>query len=333
VTGLWDLPRVELATAPTPLRPAPQLSTMLGVEIWFKRDDLTGFGLGGNKVRALEYLLGDALSRGSDCLVTGSGPQSNWAMLAALAARRCGLDAYLACYGPPVPATGNLQLAELAGASITFTGSPDRASVDAGIAVLADELRRDGRRPCVLPRGGATPIGALGYARASLELAEQLFATGLRPRQLWLATGSGGTQAGLLAGTRWLQLPFEVVGVTVSRPAPESVQRVGELAAGAATLLSANAHDGTEVTSGAVTVIDGFLGPAYGVASAAGTDAARLVAHTEGVFLDPVFGAKAMAALIGTSSGVVDNDRAIGPVVFLVTGGAPTLFTVTGGRT
>jgi D-cysteine desulfhydrase len=124
-----------------------------------------------------------------------------------------------------------------------------------------------------------------------------------------------------------------VVGVTVSRPAPESVQRVGELAAGAATLLSANAHDGTEVTSGAVTVIDGFLGPAYGVASAAGTDAARLVAHTEGVFLDPAFGAKAMAALIGASSGVVDNDRAIGPVVFLVTGGAPTLFTVTGGRT
>jgi D-cysteine desulfhydrase len=333
VTGLWELPRVELATVPTPLQPAPKLSKTLGVEIWFKRDDLTGFGLGGNKVRTLEYLLGGALSRGSDCLVTGSGPQSNWAMLAALAARRCDLDAYLVCYGPSVPATGNLQLAELAGARITFTGSPDRTSVDTGIATLADELRRDGRKPCVLPRGGATPVGALGYARASLELAEQLFATGLRPRQLWLATGSGGTQAGLLAGARWLQLPFKVVGVTVSRPVPECVQRVGELAAAAATFFSANTPDGGDIISGAVTVIDGFLGPGYGVASAVGTDAARLVAHTEGVFLDPVFGAKAMAALISASSGVVSTYHAISPVVFLVTGGVPTLFTVTEGRT
>lgn len=330
--GLWELPRVELATVPTPLRPAPQLSKTLGVEIWFKRDDLTGFGLGGNKVRMLEYLLGDALSRGSDCLVTGSGPQSNWAMLAALAARRCGLDAYLVCYGEPVPATGNLQLAELAGAHLTFTGSPDRASVDAGIATLADELRRDGRGPCVLPRGGATPIGALGYARASLELAEQLFATGLRPRQLWLATGSGGTQGGLLAGAYWLQLPFEVIGVTVSRPALECRQRVGELAAGAAMLCSADRNNVADVISRAATVVEGFLGPGYGIASAAATDAARLVAHTEGIFLDPVFGAKAMAALISASSGVGNNHRAISPVIFLATGGVPTLFTATGGR-
>ena len=333
MTGLWDLPRVELATVPTPLRPAPELSTVLGTEIWFKRDDLTGFGLGGNKVRALEYLLGDALSQGSDCLVTGSGPQSNWAMLAALAARRCGLDAYLVCYGSPVPATGNLLLAELAGARITFTGSPERASVDAGTAALADELRREGRRPCVLPRGGATPIGALGYAHASLELAEQLLATGLRPRQLWLATGSGGTQGGLLAGAWWLRLPYEVVGVTVSRPVPQCLQQVGKLAAGVEKLLCAGAHDDAGVSSRAVTVIDGFLGPGYGIASAGGTDAARLVARTEGIFLDPVFGAKAMAALISALSGVVNDSRAISPIVFLVTGGVPTLFTATGGRT
>ncbi|MGH3989705.1 MAG: 1-aminocyclopropane-1-carboxylate deaminase/D-cysteine desulfhydrase [Pseudonocardiaceae bacterium] len=330
--SLLDLPRVELATLPTPLRPAPGLSEALGVEIWFKRDDLTGFGLGGNKVRALEYLLGEALHQGCDCLVTGSGPQSNWAMLAALAARRCGLDAHLVCYGKPVPATGNLLLGQLAGARITFTGNPDRASVDAGIATLADELRRAGRKPCVLPRGGATPVGALGYVRASLELAEQLFATGLRPRQLWLATGSGGTQAGLLAGARWLGLPFDVVGVTVSRAVADCVQQVCVLATRAGALFGTSVHE-----NGDVTVLDGFLGPGYGVASAAGEEAARLVARAEGVFLDPVFGAKAMAALISASGGVVDdqcvgdNHGAAGPVIFLVTGGAPTLFTATGG--
>lgn len=324
--GLLDLPRVELCMAPTPLRPAARLSEMLGVEIWFKRDDLTGFGLGGNKVRALEYLLGDALRRGCDCLVTGAGPQSNWAMLAALGARQCGLEAHLVYYGQPVPATGNLLLAQLAGAQITFTGNPDRASVDAGIATLADKLCVAGHTPCCLPRGGATPVGALGYARASLELAEQLLAADLRPRQLWLATGSGGTQAGLLAGVRWLRLPYDVVGVTVSRAVTDCVQQVGELAAGVGALLGTWPHD-----HGDVTVLDGFLGPGYGVVSSTGEEAARLVAQTEGMFLDPVFGAKAMAALMSASGGVVDNQSVVGPVVFLLTGGAPTLFTATGG--
>lgn len=324
--GLLDLPRIELATTPTPLRPAPGLSRALGVEIWFKRDDLTGFGLGGNKVRALEYLLGDALHRGCDCLVTGSGPQSNWAMLAALAALRYGLDAHLMYYGHPVPDTGNLLLARLAGAQVTFTGNPDRASVEAGSATLADELRRAGHTPYVLPRGGATPVGALGYARASLELAEQLSATGLRPRQLWLATGSGGTQAGLLAGARWLRLPYDVVGVTVSRPVPECVRQVCELAIGAAALLGTREHD-----NGDLTVLDDFLGPGYGIPSGVGMEAARFVARAEGVFLDPVFGAKAMAALMSAVRGGTHDRNVAGPVVFLVTGGAPTLFTATGG--
>ncbi len=326
MTGLWDLPRVELATVPTPLLAAPRLSAALGVEIWFKREDLTGYGLGGNKVRALEYLLADVLHRGCDCLVTGSGPQSNWAMLAALAARQHGLDAYLVYYGPPVPATGNLLLAQLAGAQISFTGDPERASVDAHSATLADKLRRAGRTPCVLPRGGATPIGALGYTHASLELAEQLASTGLRPHQLWLATGSGGTQAGLLAGARWLRLPYQVVGVTVSRPVAECVERIGQLAAGVAGLVGTDPPD-----SGQVTVLGGFIGPGYAMPSSAGAEAALIAAHTEGVLLDPTFGAKAMAALISAARGQADSHHVSGPVLFLVTGGAPTLFTTTGG--
>lgn len=322
MTGLLDLPRVSLATTPTPLVAAPRLSEAIGTEVWFKRDDLTGLGLGGNKVRALEFLLGDALARGCDCLVTGAGPQSNWAMLAALAARRVGLDAHLVFYGSATAAVGNHALAELAGAEVSFTGDPDRGSVDTVIESTAAKLRASGRRPCALPRGGATRLGSLGYVRASLELAEQLLSSGSAggdgpgpvPSELWLATGSCGTQAGLVAGVRWLHLPYRVVGVSVSRPAPECRNRVLDLARAAAGLLGTVAPDEHDID-----VREG-IGPGYGVRAADADAAAALVARTEGVFLDPVFGAKAMAALIAAAPA--------GPVVFLVSGGAPTLFSV-----
>jgi D-cysteine desulfhydrase len=315
---LLALPRVPLVAAPTPLQPAPRLSAEIGVDVWFKRDDLTGLGLGGNKVRGLEYLLGDALAQGCDCLVTGAGSQSNWAMLAALAARRCGLAPYLVFYGSPTPPSGNLLLSELLGADIRFTGELDRASVDAGIDKLGAELSAAGRRPYVVPRGGATPLGAAGYVRASIELADQLLTAGVVPSQLWLATGSCGTQAGLVAGSRWLHSPYDVVGVSVSRPVDECVSRIAALARGASSLLGFSQDDES------VTVVSGYLGPGYGQASGAGDAAAQLVVRTEGVFLDPVFGAKAMAALVDAArAGRVD-----GPVVFLVSGGAPTLFAV-----
>lgn len=322
MTDLLSLPRAELACTPTPLQPAPRLSAAVGAEIWLKRDDLTGLGLGGNKVRALEYLLGDALAQGCDCLVTGGGPQSNWTMLAAVAARRVGLDPYLCCYGEAAPAIGNRMLAELVGAEVAFTGDPDRTSVDPAIDLTADKLRTAGRRPYVLPRGGATAVAAVGYARASLELADQLLHANLVPRQLWLATGSCATQAGLVAGARWLALPYDVVGVTVSRPVDECLRQVHELATGAAGLVGAPPPH-----AGSVVVRGEHIGPGYGMRSIEGDAAAGLVARTESVFLDPVFAAKAMAGLL---AGLEAADRLDGPVVFLVSGGAPTLFTISG---
>jgi D-cysteine desulfhydrase len=313
---LLSLPRVPLVLDPTPLVPAPRLSADLGVEVWFKRDDLTGQGLGGNKVRGLEYLLGDALARGCDAFVTGAGAQSNWAMLAALTARQCGLAPYLVFYGGPVTATGNLLLTELTGADIRFTGELDRASVDSAIDKLGASLTAAGRRPYVVPRGGATSLGSVGYVRAGLELADQLMAAGLTPSQLWLPTGSCGTQAGLIAASHWLHTSYEVVGVSVSRPVAECADRIASLAHGVANLLDLPQAD-------RVTVLDGYLGPGYGQPSPAGDAATRLVAHTEGLFLDPVFGAKAMAALVDAAR----SGRVGGPVVFLVSGGAPTLFT------
>jgi len=313
-----DLPRVDLVLAPTPLHPAPRLSRELGVPVLFKRDDLAGVGLGGNKLRGLEFLIGDALAQGCDSLVTGAGPQSNWTMLAALTCLRYGIEPHVVCYGSAGAdrAEGNLRLHRWLGVDVRFTGEAERSSVDAGIAAVTGELRAAGRHPYPVPRGGATPLGALGYVRASLELAAQLAGLDEPPAGLWLATGSCGTQAGLVAGAAVTGASYQVVGVTVSRPAGEAAGRVRELAAAAAAL----AGTGPDLTPPDVRT--GWIGPGYGVPSAAGQAAARLVAETEGVFLDPVFGAKAMAALIaGCRAG-----RVHGPQVFLVSGGAPTLF-------
>ena len=315
--ALDRVPRVDLVIAPTPLHQARRLSHELGVELYFKRDDLTGAGLGGNKLRGLEYLIADALAQGCDSLVTGAGPQSNWTMLAALACLRCGIEPHIVCYGTaPSRTEGNLRLHRWLGVDVRFTGSAERSSVDAGIEAVAAGLRAEGRRPYPVPRGGATPLGALGYLRASQELAVQLAGLAEPPAGLWLATGSCGTQAGLLAGVTLAGASYQVTGVTVSRPADECRRRVGDLAAAAAALA------GQDPVIPVPDVRDGWIGPGYGVPSAAGQAAARLAAVTEGVFLDPVFGAKAMAALIAEArAGRLDR-----PQVFLVSGGAPTLF-------
>lgn len=319
MSALQRMPRERLGTFPTPLHPAPRLTAEVGVEIWLKRDDLTGLGLGGNKVRGLEYLVADALAQGCDHLVTGGGPQSNWAMLAALAARTRELDTTLVTFGSPPQAgpIGNHALAVLAGARLQFTGDDDRSSVDRGVDAVCARLRAQGRRPYGIHRGGATGVGALGYVAGGLELAEQLQQNGLRPGGLWLATGSCGTHAGLAAAQAWLRPGYDLVGVTVSRPATECRERVRRIADDAARLI------GTPLQDGPPTIVDGFLGPAKGRRSPEGDAAAELVARAEGVFLDPVFGAKAMAGLLAAARA----DAVRGPVIFLVTGGAPTLFT------
>jgi D-cysteine desulfhydrase len=318
-TGLELLagrPRVDLVVAPTPLHPAPRLSRELGVPVLFKRDDLTGRGLGGNKLRGLEYILADALGQGCDCLVTGAGPQSNWTMLAALSCLRYQIEPHIVCYGTAAASEGNMRLHQWLGVDVRFTQLSDRASVDAGIEAAGAELRAAGRRPYLVPRGGATPLSALGYVRASAELAGQLAGLDEQPAGLWLATGSCGTQAGLLAGAALTGARYRVRGVTVSRPVPECQQRIGALAAGAVEL------SGVAAAVGDPDVLGGWIGPGYGVPSAEGQAAARLVAQTEGIFLDLAFGAKAMAALIAECRA----DRVRGPQVFLVSGGAPTLF-------
>jgi D-cysteine desulfhydrase len=292
-----------------------------GPQLWVKRDDLTGFAFGGNKVRGLEFLLADALAHGADTLVTGAGPQSNHVRATAAAAAHAGLAMVAVYFGtPPVSTEGNYRLTRLLGADIHFTNNPDRASVDRGIEAAAAELRAAGRRPYTIPRGGAHPLGVLGYVQAAHELAEQCTALGFAPAAIVLATGSCGTQAGLLAGLRALGLGWRVEGFTVSRPADEARTRVLTLAHGAAEQIGIR----SDVSAEDVIIHDGFIGAGYGVPSPEGADAIRLAAQSEGLFLDPTYTGKALAGLIQhIHSGRFRHDEA---VIFLHTGGEPALF-------
>jgi D-cysteine desulfhydrase len=321
---LPSLPRIALATLPTPLLAAPRLSDALGVEVLIKRDDLTGLLLGGNKARKLEFLCGEALAQGADTLVTGGGSGSNHVQLTAAATARLGLGCIVVCYGEaPASEPLGLRLTRRLGANVVFTGSADRASVDVRLDEVAAKLTADGRHPYVIPRGGASATGAVGYAVAAVELAGQLAAAGLGSATVLLSTGSCGTQAGLVAGAaiscgeELAESPvrLHVVGVPVSRPPEECVGRIARLATGCAQRLGSD----RVFTDSDVQLLGGYLGPGYGKASAEGDAAAELALRTEGLVLDPVFTAKAMAALIAEAQA----GRLTGPVVFLHTGGTP----------
>jgi D-cysteine desulfhydrase family pyridoxal phosphate-dependent enzyme len=304
--------RFPLTTLPTPLHRAERLDRALGAPpLWIKRDDLTGFALAGNKARKLEYIMGDALDRDCDIVLTGGGPGSNHCRGTAAAASVAGLQCVVVMYGAgPTRPKANLSLIRGLGAEVRFTGDPDRSSVDLELERAAKELEAEGRQPYVIPRGGASAVGAFGYAVAARELAVQLDNAGVDPAAVVLATGSCGTQAGLLAGAVAVGRRWRIVGATVSRPPEECRARVVELSAGVARLLGAPAPSPDHVE-----IVDA-RGPEYGVPSDQGRRAARLAADTEGLLLDPVFTAKAMGALMEMVRGGLD-----GPVVFVHTGG------------
>lgn len=307
-------PRFPLAVLPTPLVQAPRLEKALGTgPVLVKRDDLTGFAAGGNKTRALEYLLGRAVADRCDVLVTGGGAGSNFCPAAAVAARAAGLDCELIVWGQ-VRGSPNLAIASAAGACLRPAGDGPREAVDTAIQVRAGQLAAAGRRPFPVPRGGSNPLGAVGFAIAAAELAAQLDRYALTapapavaaPALVVLAVGSGGSCAGLLAAGP----PWPVLGVSVSRPLPEITGKVRELAQACARLLG-NPPPRFERCE----IVDA-RGLGFGVASPADRDVARLALHTEGLLLDDTYGAKALAVLAARAG------AAGGPVVFWHTGGS-----------
>jgi D-cysteine desulfhydrase family pyridoxal phosphate-dependent enzyme len=319
---LATLPRYPLATLPTPLHRAGNLETALGPRcprIYLKRDDLTGLAFGGNKARKLEYLLADALANEATTLVTEGAAQSNHARITAAAAAIAGLRSLLvldARHGSDI--AGNLLLDHLLGAEVRIV--PDKAARTALMAAIGDELRAAGERPYVIPTGGSVPIGAAGYVTMVAELLAQLLTAGEAPSRLYFATGSLGTQAGLVVGARAFSAPFAVYGVAVEHPVEQLIADGATLANGTAELLGL----GQRFTASDITIEGGFIGAAYGVPTEEGLESIRLLARTEAVFLDPVYSGKAMAALISHArAGNLDPSEA---VVFLHTGGGPSLF-------
>jgi len=309
---------------PTPLEPLPRLSAELGgPQLLVKRDDLTGLAFGGNKTRKLEFLLGQAQADGADTLVTAGGVQSNHCRQTAAAAARHGLGCALvlqrrvASNHQGYERGGNVLLARLAGAEVHRVERD--VDIPRELERVAHEVRRAGRRPFVIPIGGSTPVGALGYVVAGLELLAQAEAQGRPVDAIVHAAGSGGTQAGLLVAAQMLAADVRVIGISVSEPAAALSETVAELAGRTARLLGTAAPPRT-----AVEVLDGYIGADYGQPTAGMRAALHACAALEGLYLDPVYSGKAMAGLIDlVRRGRFASDQS---VVFLHTGGTPALF-------
>jgi D-cysteine desulfhydrase family pyridoxal phosphate-dependent enzyme len=312
-----NLPQVPLVTSPTPVEELPRLREAIGCRprLFVKRDDAIPFGFGGNKVRKLSFVGGRALAEGADTLITCGGVQSNHARATAAAAVRLGMRCMLVANGAPSSTlTGNALLDRLLGAQVHFvSGRDDRAPA---MERLAAEARSEGRRPLVIPLGASTPLGAMGFALAVAELAEQIEP----PDAIVHSSSSGGTQAGLVAGCRALGWNTRVLGISADEKAGALQETVAAIVEGMGDLLPDLA-----VARGAeIEVDDRFVGEGYGIPTAASRDAQSLAARTEGLFLDPTYTAKAMAGLIAhCREGSLSSAKT---VLFWHTGGLPSIF-------
>jgi D-cysteine desulfhydrase len=315
------LPRAPLGIHPTPLHPLPRLRDLLGGErsaprLLIKRDDLNGVALGGNKLRKLEWLLADARAQGCDTLVTAGAAQSNHCRLTAAVAAMHGMACHLCLRGPePRKRTGNLILDDWLGATLHF--APVGTDVSALMPPLAHELRAAGRKPYLIPIGGSNAVGAAGYALAARELAAEC----PEATHIVVATGSGGTQAGLEVGVRLAGLTAKVLGVGVAEPDTVSWNvDVAHLAQAVAARLGL----GLRLSPEEIECPMDWMGPHYAAPTPACEAAIQMLARAEGIFTDPVYSGKALAALLDWAR--AHRFSPSDTVVFWHTGGGPALF-------
>ena len=316
-----QIPRVQLAFSPTPLQKLERLAKAINVEnLYIKRDDQTGLALGGNKARKLEFLMAEALEQKADVVLTVGGPQSNHCRMTAAAARACGMDATLIFSGDEIKTVqGNMVLDQLLGANWVFAGDMDR---DVKMEEVAEAYRKQGRKPYMVPLGGSNVLGAMGYVQAGLEIAEQCKAENIDPDYIFIATGSGGTQAGLMMGTYMGGLRAKIIGISVSGPQADITARVETLIAELGEYLEI---DTTKIHP--VAVYDEFVGDGYGRPTELSQKALEYCATLEGIIIDPVYTAKGLSGLLGMlEDGRVSQDST---AMFLHTGGAPALFAET----
>jgi 1-aminocyclopropane-1-carboxylate deaminase/D-cysteine desulfhydrase-like pyridoxal-dependent ACC family enzyme len=314
-------PRFPLLDGPSPLHPLPRLSAALGdrAEIWIKREDLLPIALGGNKLRNLEFLVGHALAEGANCLVTSGRRWSNHARLTAAAGATARLGVHLVLSGPPTDPPGPaVRLSRELGATVEVTETGERSERDAAVERVTARLREAGRRPYVIGVGGSGLVGAIGQVLAGIELAGDAEAVGFTPDEVVLASASGGTQAGLLAGLATARLPTRVLGFAAAHPGDRLRPGIAAILAALARLPAI-----APVPETSIVVDDLVLGRGYGVPTTEADEAARLLATTEGILADPIYTAKAVAGLVmRIRSGALDGKR----VVFWHAGGTPGLF-------
>lgn len=321
---LARFPRIFLAHLPTPLERLDRLSRELGgPEIWIKRDDCTGLSTGGNKTRKLEFLMAEAEAMGAEMVITQGATQSNHARQTAAFAAKLGMKCHIlledrtGSNDAEYNRNGNVLLDHLHGATTEKRAPGD---MNAEIEAVAAELRQQGCRVYTIPGGGSNPTGALGYVNCAFELLGQLNDRGLRVDQIVTATGSAGTQAGLIAGLKAISAGIPLLGFGVRAPKERQEENVFALARQTAEMIGAPGA----VARGDVVADCDYVGPGYGIPREDTLEAIRLFAELEGILLDPVYSGKAAAGLVDyCRKGRFTRDQR---VVFLHTGGAAGLF-------
>lgn len=318
-------PRIQFAHLPTALEPMPQLSKALGgPELWIKRDDCTGLSTGGNKTRKLEFLMAEAVEQGADTVVTQGATQSNHARQTAAFAARLGIRCHILLEDRTQSKdenynhNGNVFLDFLHGA--TAEKRPGGADMNAEMETVAGRMRAQGRKVYTIPGGGSNPTGALGYANCALELVGQANQMGLVIDHIVHATGSAGTQAGLIAGLKAINANIPLLGIGVRAPRPKQEENVYNLAVKTSEKLGSS---GVVARDDVVANTD-YVGEGYGIPTPGGIEAIEMFARLEGILLDPVYSGKGAAGLIDLirKGHFAKSDR----IVFLHTGGAAALF-------
>jgi L-cysteate sulfo-lyase len=322
---LAKFPRLRITHGPTPLEPMKRLSEALGgPNLWIKRDDCTGLASGGNKTRKLEYLMAEAVQQGADTVITQGATQSNHARQTAAIAARLGMHCHIILEDrtgytfEDYKHSGNVFLDHLFGASVSEV--PVDTDMNRAMAQLADKLKGQRRKPYIIPGGGSNPVGALGYVTCALELMDQANNIGVAFDSLLHATGSAGTQAGLVLGLYGARSQIPVYGVGVRAPKAAQEERVYSLACETAELLGV---PGSVQRDDVVANCD-YVGPGYGKPTPGMIEAVKMLARLEGILLDPVYSGKGMAGLIDLCrKGHFKKGQ---NVVFLHTGGSVGLY-------
>ena len=334
IERLLALPTAGLGTWPTPLQRLDRFAGAIRPdsppELYIKRDDVQGVALAGNKVRKFDLVVGEALASGHDTLVTTGAIQSNSARTGAAAAAATGLGCVLLLSGQePDRATANLLLDQLLGAEVRFAGDASWKALNEGVEAIVAELRAAGRRPFAAPVGCSSPLGSLGFARAFLELDQQLTEAALEPCAIVHTTTSGGTHAGLLVGRALTGRDVRLVGVDAGRMYRNHPDVLAAMARAAAEVIGFELDLGPE----GIELITDQVGESYGRHTTPANDAIALLASTEAILTDPIYSGKGLAGLValvesvgGGADGDAEPGLGEGPIVFWHTGGYHALF-------